>query len=173
MRYRHMHFQKIPRSKKKIWSHPVCQGVFWDAESRGHHLMLTCQAVSFSVLQRFWFFRSIFTWNSKQPVLYGCFNWMIQNLYIGNGCFTKHPFINGWPWSSRYIYIYIYILVISPNISQMPRNPRDLKSGTCFDFQQPLRQYSTSTCAPSRQTWKFMRFHVFFEERIEHFNYRK
>ena len=22
----------------------------------------------------------------------GCFNWMIPNLYIGNGCFTKHPF---------------------------------------------------------------------------------
>ena len=108
MRCRHMHFQKIPRSKKNIhfWSHPVCQGVFWDAESRGHHLMLTCQAVSFSVLQRFWFFRLTFTWNSKQPVLYGCFNWMIQNLYMGNGCFTKHPFINGWPWSSRYIYIY-------------------------------------------------------------------
>ena len=25
----------------------------------------------------------------------GCFNWMIPNLYIGNGCFTKHPFFNG------------------------------------------------------------------------------
>ena len=24
------------------------------------------------------------------------------NLYIGNGgCFTKDPFINGWPWGSR------------------------------------------------------------------------
>ena len=33
------------------------------------------------------------TLNNK--VLYGCFNWMIQNLYMGNGCFTKHPFING------------------------------------------------------------------------------
>ena len=22
----------------------------------------------------------------------GCFNWMILNLSIGNGCFTKHPF---------------------------------------------------------------------------------
>ena len=21
----------------------------------------------------------------------GCFNWMIPNLYMGNGCFTKHP----------------------------------------------------------------------------------
>ncbi len=30
-------------------------------------------------------------WNSKQPVLYGCFNWMMHNLYMGNGCFTKHP----------------------------------------------------------------------------------
>ena len=38
------------------------------------------------------FFRS---WNPKQPFINGCFNWMIPNLYIGNGCFTKHPFING------------------------------------------------------------------------------
>ena len=35
------------------------------------------------------------TWNPKQPFFNGCFNWMIPNLYIGNGCFTKHPFING------------------------------------------------------------------------------
>ena len=44
-----------------------------------------------------------YTWNSKQPVLYGCFNWMIPNLYIKNG--WKSPninFLNGWPWGSRY-----------------------------------------------------------------------
>ena len=35
------------------------------------------------------------TWNPKQPFLNGCFNWMIPNLYIENGCCTKHPFING------------------------------------------------------------------------------
>ena len=35
------------------------------------------------------------TWNPKQPFINGCFNWMIPNLYIGNGCFTKHPFFNG------------------------------------------------------------------------------
>ena len=34
-------------------------------------------------------------WNSKQPVFYGCFNWMIPNHYIKNGCFTKHPLKNG------------------------------------------------------------------------------
>ena len=43
----------------------------------------------------------ITTWNPKQPFINGCFNWMIPNLYIENGCFTKHPFINGWPWGSR------------------------------------------------------------------------
>ena len=32
----------------------------------------------------------IYTWNLKW-----LFNWMIPNLYIGNGCFTKHLFING------------------------------------------------------------------------------
>ncbi len=37
----------------------------------------------------------ISAWNPKQPFINGCFNWMIPNLYIGNGCFTKHPFING------------------------------------------------------------------------------
>ena len=35
------------------------------------------------------------SWNPKHPFINGCFNWMIPNLYIGNGCFTKHPFING------------------------------------------------------------------------------
>ena len=34
-------------------------------------------------------------WNSKQPVFYGCFNWMIPNHYIKNGCFTKHPLKHG------------------------------------------------------------------------------
>ena len=31
-------------------------------------------------------------WSSKQPVLNGCFNWMIPNHYMKNWCFTKHPF---------------------------------------------------------------------------------
>ena len=35
------------------------------------------------------------TWNRKQPFINGCFNWMIPNLYIGNGCFTKHLFKTG------------------------------------------------------------------------------
>ena len=35
------------------------------------------------------------TWNPKQPFINGCFNWMIPNLYIENGCFTNHAFING------------------------------------------------------------------------------
>ena len=43
----------------------------------------------------------ISTWNPKQPFINGCFNWMIPNLYIGNGCFTKHPFKTGWLWGTR------------------------------------------------------------------------
>ena len=31
---------------------------------------------------------SIPTWNSKHPVVYSCFNCMIPNHYIKNGCFT-------------------------------------------------------------------------------------
>ena len=29
--------------------------------------------------------KSMATWNSKQPFINGCFNWIIPNLYIGNG----------------------------------------------------------------------------------------
>ena len=36
---------------------------------------------------------SIHAWNPKQRFINGCFNWMIPNLYIGNCCFTKHPFL--------------------------------------------------------------------------------
>ncbi len=36
-----------------------------------------------------------YAWNPKQPFINGCFNWMIPNPCIGNGCFTKHLFING------------------------------------------------------------------------------
>ena len=35
------------------------------------------------------------TWNPKHPFINGCFNWMIPNLCIGNGCFNKHPINNG------------------------------------------------------------------------------
>ena len=42
-----------------------------------------------------WISGFITAWNPKQPFINGCFNWMIPNLYIGNGCFTKHPVLNG------------------------------------------------------------------------------
>ena len=29
------------------------------------------------------------------PFINGCFNWMMNQLYIGNGRFTKHPFKTG------------------------------------------------------------------------------
>ena len=35
------------------------------------------------------------TWNLNQPLFIGCFNWMIPNLYMKNGCCTKHPFKTG------------------------------------------------------------------------------
>ena len=37
----------------------------------------------------------IYSWNSKQPVFNGCFNWMIPNHYVKSGCFTKHHLKNG------------------------------------------------------------------------------
>ena len=42
-----------------------------------------------------WGSQTLNAWNPKQQFINGCFNWMIPNLYIGNGCFTKHPFFNG------------------------------------------------------------------------------
>ena len=41
--------------------------------------------------------RSIYgiTWNLKHPFVNVCFNWMIPNLYMKHGCFTKHPFKTG------------------------------------------------------------------------------
>ena len=41
------------------------------------------------------FLKNHHLWNPKQPFIHGCFNWMSPNLYIENGCFTKHPFRNG------------------------------------------------------------------------------
>ena len=34
------------------------------------------------------------TWYPKHPLQNGCFSWMIPNLYLGNGCFTKLPWKN-------------------------------------------------------------------------------
>ena len=39
---------------------------------------------------------SYICWNSKHPLFFfGCFNGMIPNLYMGDGCFTKDPLWNG------------------------------------------------------------------------------
>ena len=38
---------------------------------------------------------AVCTWNLKHLFINGCFNWMIPNHYIRNGCFTKHPFKSG------------------------------------------------------------------------------
>ena len=37
----------------------------------------------------------ICTWYPKHPFINGSFNWMIPNLYMENGCFTKHPLKTG------------------------------------------------------------------------------
>ena len=51
--------------------------------------------ICFRQLRHLMIFWHIDTWNPKQPDFIGCFNWMIQNLYLRNGCFTKHPFKSG------------------------------------------------------------------------------
>ena len=42
-------------------------------------------------------------WNSKQPVLHGCFNWMIPNHCMKNLLFSKHFFFKLVVWCSRWI----------------------------------------------------------------------
>ena len=44
------------------------------------------------------------TWNLKRLFINGCFSWMIPNLYIKNGGFTKHPFKTGCLGFQVYIY---------------------------------------------------------------------
>ena len=37
----------------------------------------------------------IYTGKRQTTIFIGCFHWMIPNLCLGNGCFTKHPLKNG------------------------------------------------------------------------------
>ena len=39
---------------------------------------------------------TVSTWNPKQPIINGCFNWIIPNLYIGNGSPFQFPVQKGW-----------------------------------------------------------------------------
>ena len=39
--------------------------------------------------------RHLYKEKINSAMIVGCFNGMIPHLYIENGCFTKHPFING------------------------------------------------------------------------------
>ena len=55
----------------------------------------------------------IYAWNPKQPDFYGCFNWMMPNLYLGNGCLTKHPFKNGCLGYQVCIYTYPFGLFLN------------------------------------------------------------
>ena len=45
------------------------------------------------------------TWNLKHLFINGRFNWMIPDLYLGNCCFTKHPFKTGCLGYQVYIHI--------------------------------------------------------------------
>ena len=74
------------------------------------------------------------TWNPKHPFNSGCFNWMIPILYIGNGCFTKHPIKNGCleyqEDNKRIYFVYAYMISIMGVcnvwklcIKRLPRNP--------------------------------------------------
>ena len=63
--------------------------------------------IAFDHPNSLWWLSSVATWNPKHQFINGCFNLMIPNLYIGNGCFNKHPKKYIVVWGSRYIGIVI------------------------------------------------------------------
>ena len=59
----------------------------------------------------------IYQWGGGQYGIYSylepqttIYKWLFQlgdsKSLHRNGCFTKHPFINGWPWGSRYHHLF-------------------------------------------------------------------
>ena len=87
-----MDSQTPPENAFRGSFHTYSQGMtggFW--KTRDTSLAILCGPFSE------WLAVTIFktTWNLKHLFINGCFNWMIPNLYIGNGCFTKHPFKTG------------------------------------------------------------------------------
>ena len=46
---------------------------------------------------------------ANNQFFYGCFNWMIPNHYIKNGCFTKHPLKSGCLGYQAYMFMAIYL----------------------------------------------------------------
>ena len=74
-----------------IFNHSVTNGELSKLSTRSIQRFI----VSFHPIAGEMILFDIMAWNPKQPFINGCFNWMIPNLYIGNGCFTKHLFING------------------------------------------------------------------------------
>ena len=63
--------------------------------------------------------RFIITWNLKHLFIDGCFNWMIPNHYIVNGCFTKHPFKIGCSGYQVLIFINFLISILRKCYSNM------------------------------------------------------
>ena len=97
-------FPQVGLKIKNVWNHHLvnCSGIFGHFPFQINHqfgwFFYPCPAfnwVTMELCPNYSSFQMIDTWNPKQPFINGCFNWMIPNLYIGNGCFTKHLFING------------------------------------------------------------------------------
>ena len=82
----------------RIHHHPSCTTI-WPGYSLETNIFLARTRI-FAMPERW-----IPAWNPKQPFINGCFSWMIPNLYIENGCFTKHPFKKMVVWGSRWILV--------------------------------------------------------------------
>ena len=88
--------------------------------------------------------KGLTAWNLKHPFINGCFHWMIPNLYIGNGCFTKHLFIYGCLGFQAEIWFFGWWHFIEENLTMMfwifwrsfsePWTWQMLVLGRVFDF---------------------------------------
>ena len=87
----------------------------------------------------------LLTWNSKQPVFNACFNWMIPNLYIGNG--WKSPFPSIYKWLALEFQVLIHFFYMLRNIVVLGNLPVIYSSSSWGDIH-------------SRSTWPT---HVGFE----------
>ena len=74
----------LPGSQKNTWTDV-------DMPSLGSNPNLRGWRVEVSTIWPGTWFTKIHLEPQGQPFRNGCFYWMIPNLYIGNGCFNKHP----------------------------------------------------------------------------------
>ena len=65
--------------------------------------------------------KDIYAWNPQQPFINCCFNWMIPNLYIGNG--WKSPFPSIFKWLALGFQVFTIYFHRNPPLENPPLLP--------------------------------------------------